>query len=46
MTRFAIECGYLAEKALPNGEWAWVSELTFGRGRIIIGDELGIRDGY
>lgn len=38
--------GYFAQRALANGETAYVVPLTFGRARMGIGDEYGFRDTY
>lgn len=40
------EFGYMHEKHLPNGKLVAVTELTFSRGRIIIGDNYGVDNGW
>lgn len=33
-------------KRLPDGRGAWVYPLTFGRARLVVGDEYFLDDGW
>lgn len=47
--RLTDERGFYATKTFPNGEWAALNPLTFGRARITkskAGDEYGYYEGW
>lgn len=38
--------GYKHEKYLPDGRLVAVAELTYSRGRIVIGDDYNVANGW
>lgn len=46
LEQWRVENSYYIVKQLPNGQLAGVGNLTFGRGRINIGDKYGVERAY